>query len=1381
MIMYLLDKQQNIIRALDKTIIEANMIEEINTANKLTFSVMTNSRINNDIYYICIPATRGGAFLMFRLISEAIQTDRIEYTAVESAYDELKAYAYIKDARPIKKTASEMLVQILQGTRWTLGYVANTEQKNTNFYYLTLLEAIQKVVELFNVELTFDVKIDKRTNRISSRRINLYTQQGERTGKRFEYESNLLEVIREQSNENIITALVGRGKGEETQSQDDNHSGYGRRITFADIEWKKTKGNPTDKPLGQEYVEDKSATALYGFSDGKPRIGLTTFDDITDPQELLEATWASLQIAKRPKISFKANVLDVGDLGLGDTVAIIRHDLGIEYFTRVYKVNHDLLDSNNNTIELGDDFSEKSLTNYIADVSKVTEIAKNTADIAISSANGKNKNYYSKIKPQYANEGDNLFLDLGNSETEYYVWHNGNWELILTTADTTKVKRQIEKIQKNIQAAVADTERISNTQTQIEKNLISRISNVSEQALNNNENVRNLVQDINQTKKDYQSQQVTLEKTRKDLTANTDKVNQLKIDLNGINTTIANANGEINQIKVTTTGLNQSIQNINGSISTIKSTANSLTLQLNSKVNNTDYQSFKEQTARELRTKLIASDLNGYARSADVKLSIDGLTANFNTLKTGLDNRINTVSSKAELNSQKFSTVYTKNEVDGKFGWNTLIGYKDLNSLRTPGKWFYQGSSMSNSPAGRSWQYIEIDGSSTDRVTQTVWKDNDVTAYTRLGLSGNRWSEWVKKDYNAIQNIVVNSSFLQTATGFAQQVKEVAKPLVASGGVNLVPFSGRPEDNHAWETSEVGKFRYWKNNKENVYLIKNSSQTSEVSAGSPRFPVEKFTTYTVSFWASMTYNVKDYDLYFLGRKYGETGAYTKSYKLISNQTLSSYKMTYCEVTFSVEDVDEGFLRFDNNASKNQYNGTFYFTNVKMEKGTIATPWTPAASDFITTLQLNQVIDTARSHTRTITDYLTGSNSKFSVLSNNLNLKVSKGDVIGQINIEAGKTLLQNKKIYLDADTVGFSGKAFIPSAAIQNLDAGKITTGTLNAANVNVINLNANNITSGSIRGTNLDINLNSGNVAFQKGRIHDSNNYVDINIDEGYISTANSLGRLLFKENSLQIAGYNIFDNTNDYYLKIDNGLSGGSWAGANVTGRDYIAISNKANSDGFMNINPIIQTNFAGISAGKSSFGWEPTFVGGADRGVYIAGGKKFSSSSSYQLDEMPSILIGTNQDGTAWWGNRVIINGNYVHLPETYNKTTSAAPNVYIANDGALVRSTSAAKYKTDIVRSYALDYGNRILDVPIATWIDKAEAERYAKKESEQEPVRHFGMIADDLANAGLEMLVTRSNDGELEGIQYDRIAPTLIPVISNLKTRLELLERKLLNE
>ena len=453
MIMYLLDKQQQIIKAIDKVIIEATMVEEINTANQLTFSVMTNSRIDTAIQYVCIPAPRGDAFLMFKLISETVKNDRVEYTAVESAYDELKAYSYIKDMRPSGKTAGQMLAQVIQGTRWSLGYIAETNQSSTSFYYITVLEAIQKIVELFNVELTFDVNIDKKTNVISSRRINLYTQQGERTGKRFEYGSNLLEVTREQSSENLITALVGRGKGEEvSQGEDGSPDGYGRRITFADVEWKKANGNPTDKPRGQEYVEDKDATALYGFSDGRPRIGLTTFEDITDPQELLKATWASLQIAKRPQVAFKASVLDVGDLGLGDTVAIIRHDLGIEYFTRVYKVEHDLLNRANNTIELGDDFSQKSLTNYVADVAKIAENVKNTAEYAVSSASGKNKNYYSKTKPQYANEGDNLFLDLGNGETELYAWHNGNWELIVSSSTSQEVTKKIDELMTDAQS-----------------------------------------------------------------------------------------------------------------------------------------------------------------------------------------------------------------------------------------------------------------------------------------------------------------------------------------------------------------------------------------------------------------------------------------------------------------------------------------------------------------------------------------------------------------------------------------------------------------------------------------------------------------------------------------------------------------------------------------------------------------------------------------------------------------------------------------------------------------------------------------------------------------------------------------------------------------
>ena len=65
----------------------------------------------------------------------------------------------------------------------------------------------------------------------------------------------------------------------------------------------------------------------------------------------------------------------------------------------------------------------------------------------------------------------------------------------------------------------------------------------------------------------------------------------------------------------------------------------------------------------------------------------------------------------------------------------------------------------------------------------------------------------------------------------------------------------------------------------------------------------------------------------------------------------------------------------------------------------------------------------------------------SQLTNDINAKVSKGDLISQINMEAGQTLIQSKKLFLDADSVVFSGKAFIPDAAIANLSLDKLTTG----------------------------------------------------------------------------------------------------------------------------------------------------------------------------------------------------------------------------------------------------------------------------------------------------------------------------------------------------
>ena len=89
-------------------------------------------------------------------------------------------------------------------------------------------------------------------------------------------------------------------------------------------------------------------------------------------------------------------------------------------------------------------------------------------------------------------------------------------------------------------------------------------------------------------------------------------------------------------------------------------------------------------------------------------------------------------------------------------------------------------------------------------------------------------------------------------------------------------------------------------------------------------------------------------------------------------------------------------------------------------------------------------------------------SEITQLSNDINLRVSKGDVISQINQEAGgDTLIQvsngKKSLILDAGNTIITGKAWIPDAAISSISADKImlgssslydSNGTLNLVNV---------------------------------------------------------------------------------------------------------------------------------------------------------------------------------------------------------------------------------------------------------------------------------------------------------------------------------------------
>src|SRR5690606_12654477 len=88
--------------------------------------------------------------------------------------------------------------------------------------------------------------------------------------------------------------------------------GFGRRISFADVEWKVENGDPVDKPLGQEWVGDPEALAVWGFQGGTVhRFDFVIFEDVEDPEELLRLTWEELQRRKAPQVNYRVKIIDL--------------------------------------------------------------------------------------------------------------------------------------------------------------------------------------------------------------------------------------------------------------------------------------------------------------------------------------------------------------------------------------------------------------------------------------------------------------------------------------------------------------------------------------------------------------------------------------------------------------------------------------------------------------------------------------------------------------------------------------------------------------------------------------------------------------------------------------------------------------------------------------------------------------------------------------------------------------------------------------------------------------------------------------------------------------------------------------------------------------
>ena len=349
----LLDRDETFIASLKHNKIQRK--RELNGANNLEFETNREVEFGQRIIF----QDKLGIWNEYIIIDyfKTHGEDGVIYEVYnEDSTSELYGF-FIEDMKPRNALASKVLGQLLEGTRFEVGYVDDFGKKSFNLYRTSVKAALWKMLEVYQAEIRVRIEVGKTG--IEHRYIDLLHSVGRNVGKRFTYRKDIGSIKKTTSTKDLVTALYGFGKGEEVVGEDGQPSGgYGRKIDFGEING------------GKKYVEDEEARKKYGL--GKERVhifGSVDFDDCEDKEELLKLTKEKLKELSKPKITYELNVEDIsryeGYIGegvdLGDIVLVKDEMIDTLVETRVIAIKDNPLE------EIND--SEIVLGNYIKDLS----------------------------------------------------------------------------------------------------------------------------------------------------------------------------------------------------------------------------------------------------------------------------------------------------------------------------------------------------------------------------------------------------------------------------------------------------------------------------------------------------------------------------------------------------------------------------------------------------------------------------------------------------------------------------------------------------------------------------------------------------------------------------------------------------------------------------------------------------------------------------------------------------------------------------------------------------------------------------------------------------------------------------------------------------
>ena len=555
--------------------------------------------------------------------------------------------------------------------------------------------------------------------------------------------------------------------------------------------------------------------------------------------------------------------------------------------------------------------------------------------------------------------------------------------------------------------------------------------------------------DWKQAQKDYASVSDKLTETSKTVTDiktsvngikttvadNTGKISTMSQTVNGVKTSVANAQGDIATIKTDVSGTKQTVANAQKDITSIKTSVSGV---------QTDITNAKKDITS------VKTDISG------IKTSVSNVQGDVTSLKTSVSGvQADVKNAKGDITSIKADVSGVKTTVAGHAGKITQLT-TDVNGIK---------SSVSSKVDKTTYQsYV----AQTDKALSAKLTASDLKGYAKT------------------------ADVKQTTDGLSASITKVQGDLssLQIGGANLLDKTAGP-----WKQAGIGKDYA----DALGFILKIQPQT---------------TTVTLSFDCRANVS-KDFYCFFYGSDYNANGGVTSACNSQGwvNTSIAMDGMVPITPSTTWERV---WIRY--NLSKIPPAGTKriligrlysnYATsdwlgirNVKLESGNKATDWCMSDNDFqsqLTTLsgKITATSDRLSSvYTKSETDAKLKTKVEQSALtqtSNNLSASIAKNSkILSSIGLTSDTAYINANKIALNGKTL--MTNATINDAFIGNVSANKITTGTLNAAKVNLINVNASNISTGTLNGikitsTGKDPSGTSTTTTIQSG-------YIDTNV----------------------------------------------------------------------------------------------------------------------------------------------------------------------------------------------------------------------------------------------------------------------------------------------